>query len=350
MDKELEPRFAMIAIGTLPLAEPRRACEVMLGAFPEVASWPQLPRLSFRENMYAQFSEGLPGIRLDETLKRLWFQVDESLDGELESFYQSVLDEDIDRFRISKDYAAGLDLFIEGAFAAELADRSFIKGQMTGPVSYGLTVTDQDKKASLYNETLEQAMVKGLTLKGRWQSRELRRAAPHSKVILFYDEPYLHSVGSALISVSRDQVVGDIKECLDGCGADVTGVHCCGNTDWSLVFATGADVVHFDAYEYLEPFVAYSGEIGEHLERGGSIAWGVIPKDEAVFSVSSGELVNLLEGAFDLLESRGLEREMIASRSYVSPSCGLGSTTVDAAEKALALTAEVSREMRERYF
>jgi methionine synthase II (cobalamin-independent) len=346
---ELEPRFAMIAIGSLPHTDPELACRIMLQAFPEVAAWPQLPKLSFRENMYAQYSEGLPGIRLDESAKRLWFQVDDSLASELESFYQAVIDEDLGRFAMSAPYAAGLDMLTGGAFADELASRPFVKGHVTGPISYGLTVTDQDKKASLYNETLEQAIVKGLTLKGKWQSRELRRAAPGAQVVMFYDEPYLHSVGSALINVSREQVVGEIRECINGCGADVTGVHCCGNTDWSLVFATGVDVVHFDAYEYLEPFVAYDREIGEHFARGGAIAWGVVPKDESVLEVSADDLVSILEGGFDVLEGKGLDRRLVAMRSMVSPSCGLGSASVKVAERALELTREVSDKMRERY-
>jgi methionine synthase II (cobalamin-independent) len=344
-----EPRFAMIAIGSLPHTDAEAATRLMLRAFGEVASWPQLPRLSFRENMYAQYSEGMPGIRVDAEAKRLWFQLDETLAPDLEEFYQAVIDEDLDRFRISRDYAAGLDALLGGTFADELAERPYVKGHVTGPISYGLTVTDQNKRASLYDEGLEQAITKALTLKGRWQSRELRRAAPGASVVIFYDEPYLHSVGSALMSVSREQVVNDIRECLAGCGADITGVHCCGNTDWSMVFATGVDVVHFDAYEYMEPFVAYDSQIGEHLERGGSIAWGIIPKDENVLTVSSDELVGMLEAGFDVLEGRGLDRVLLARRSMVSPSCGLGSATVEIAEKALLLTREVSDKMRARY-
>jgi hypothetical protein len=341
-----EPRFAMIAIGSLPHADARLACEVMLKAFEEVAAWPQLPMLSFRENMYAQYSEGLPGIRVDTSARRMWFEVDEELTEELEGFYQAVIDEDLDRFRISSEYAAGLGLFLDGTFARELAQRPYVKG----PISFGLTVTDQFKRASRYNETLEQVIVKALKLKGAWQSRELRKAAPGAKVVMFYDEPYLHSVGSALINVSREQVVDEISECLAGCGADITGVHCCGNTDWSLVFATGVDVVHFDAYEYMEPFVAYADDIGAHLERGGSIAWGIIPKDETVFDVSADELVTRMEGGFDVLAGRGIDREMLAGASFVSPSCGLGPATIEVTDRALDLTRKVADEMRWRYF
>lgn len=339
----------MIAIGSMPHKEAERATRLMLEAFPDVASWPQLPGRGFRENMYAQYSEGMPGIVVDAEAGRIWFQADETLPGKLEEFYQAVVDEDLDRFRMSPGYAAGLDLLTGGAFAGELAGRRYVKGHTTGPVSFGLTVTDQNRRASIYDETLEQAIVKALALKGAWQSRELRRAAPGARVVMFYDEPYLHSVGSALISVSREQVVADIGECLRGCGADLTGIHCCGNTDWSMVFETGVDIVHFDAYEYLEPFVAYAGDIAAHLERGGALAWGVVPKDEEVFEVTAGKLVASLEGAFDALAGAGIDRELLAGRSLVSPSCGLGSATVEVAGRALELTREVSDAMRGRY-
>lgn len=339
----------MIAIGSLPWTEPDTATRLMLEAFPEVASWPQLPERDFRENMYAQYSEGMPGIRIDSDAGRVWFQVDESLPGELEDFYQAVVDEDLERFRISPEYASGLAHLTGGAFAKELTGRRYVKGHMTGPVSFGLTVTDQNRRASIYDETLEQAIIKALTLKGAWQSRELRRAAPGARVVMFYDEPYLHSVGSALISVSRGQVMADIGECLRGCGADVTGIHCCGNTDWAMVFATGVDVVHFDAFEYMEPFIAYVDDIARHLERGGSLAWGIVPKDEAVFDVSADRLVGSLEEAFDTLAAGGIDRELLARRSLVSPSCGLGPASIKVAERALELTRQVSEAMRERY-
>jgi methionine synthase II (cobalamin-independent) len=345
---DFEPRFATIAIGSLPYTDAEQAVRVMLDSFPEVAAWPQLPALGFMENMYAQYSEGMPGIRVDPEAKRLWFQADDSLAGELEAFYQAVIEEDLDRFAMSREYAAGLDAFLGPAFAEEIAGREYVKGHVTGPISFGLTVTDQDRRASMYREDLAQAIVKALTMKGAWQSRVLRKAAPGAKVVIFYDEPYLHSVGSALISVSREQVVEGIRECIEGCGADITGVHCCGNTDWSLVFATGVDVVHFDAYEYMEPFVAYGPDIAAHLARGGSLAWGIVPKDEAVFEVSAGELADRLEAGFDTLEGSGIDRGLLAQRSLISPSCGLGSASIDVAEKALSLTGEVSEAMRQR--
>lgn len=346
---DLGPQYTMTAIGSLPHIDPVQACALMLDALPDMPTWPQLPKRSFLENMYVQFSEGLPGVRVDEDNGRIWFQVDESLDADLEGFYQAVIDEDIDRFAMSEEYAAGLHYFLSGALEAELEHKPFVKGQVTGPISFGLTVTDQNRRASLYNETLEQVIVKGLTLKSRWQSYALRRAAPGAQVVMFFDEPYLVSVGSALISVGREQVVRDISECLEGSGADLTGVHCCGNTDWSILFETGVDIVNFDAFEYLDGFIAYNEEINEHVKRGGLIAWGVVPNDERAFDETGEMLAGIIESAFDTLEARGVDRAVLASQSIISPACGLGPTSVEAAERALFLLEDVSGTLRKRY-
>ena len=349
IDTAFEPCFAVTAIGSLPHTDKKAACRLMLDSLPEMPAWPQLVKLSFLENMYVQYSEGLPGVQIDTDAERIWFESGAGLETELEEFYQNVIDEDLESFAISETYAAGLALFT-GEFATGLTDWPYIKGQVTGPISFGLTVTDERKRASLYNETLEEAIVKGLTLKARWQSGVLSRSVPGPKVILFVDEPYLVSVGSALVSVSRDQVVENISHCLRGCGADITGIHCCGNTDWSLVFATGVDIVNFDAFEYLEGFLAYTDDIAAHLERGGSIAWGLIPNSEKALEISVESLADMLEAAFNTLEERGLDRELLAKRSMVTPSCGLGPTTEGAAEAALALNNQVAALLKGRYF
>ncbi len=344
---EFEPRFAATAIGSLPHTDVEEACRLMLGL--EIPAWPQLVKRSFLENMYVQYTEGLPGVKVDTETEQVWFDTRTGFSEELEPFYQAVIDEDIERFAMSGSHASGLEL-MTGSLAGELARNPVVKGQVTGPISFGLTVTDHARRASLYDETLEEVISKGLPLKARWQVEALRRAAPESKVILFVDEPYLVSVGSALIPVSREQVVGHIGAVLRGCGADITGIHCCGNTDWSAVFQTGVDLVNMDGFEYLEGFLAYDQDIAKHLERGGTIAWGVVPDSEAVSSQGAESVAATVESAFDTLEARGLDRETLAIRSLVTPACGLGPTDVNSAERALAMTVEVSKLLRGRYF
>lgn len=344
---EFEPRFAATAIGSLPHKNVEEACRLMLGL--EIPAWPQMVRRSFHENMYVQYTEGLPGVRTDAETEQVWFDTRAGFAEELEPFYQAVIEEDLSRFAMSGEYASGLAMFT-GPLAPDITGRPLVKGQFTGPISFGLTVTDHASRASLYDETLEEVIVKGLPLKARWQTEALRRAAPDAAVVMFVDEPYLVSVGSALIPVSRRQVVGHIGECLRGCGADITGVHCCGNTDWSMIFETGVDLINMDAWEFLEGFIAYDEEIARHLERGGTIAWGVVPNCEKVLQEGSEHLASMLEEAFDTLEARGVDRDTLARRSLVTPACGLGPTDVESAGRALEMTVELSELLRGRYF
>lgn len=346
----LEPRFLATAIGSLPHTDARRACELMLGMLPDMPAWPQLPRRSFLENMYVQYSEGLPGIEIDRERESIRFETGGDFESELEEFYRSVIDGDIERFAVSEEYAEGLALMLGPDYRDGLSGRPFLKGQVTGPVSFGLTVTDAAGRASLYDERLEEIIVKGLGLKAKWQSRRLKEAAGGAETVLFFDEPYLVSVGSGLMGITNDRVVEDMKECIEGCGADLTGMHCCGNTDWSLVFRTGVDVINFDAFDYMEGFTAYHEELAVHIARGGLVAWGVVPNCDEVLESEAEVLAAEVETAFDTLEERGLDREALARQSMITPACGLGPTSVETAEKALEMNLEVSRVLNERYF
>ncbi|MBM3132761.1 MAG: hypothetical protein FJZ95_07000, partial [Chloroflexi bacterium] len=60
--KSFKPRGLATAIGSMPHADPAEAGALALRYLPDIPVWPQLPNRSFLENMYAQYSEGLPGV------------------------------------------------------------------------------------------------------------------------------------------------------------------------------------------------------------------------------------------------------------------------------------------------
>jgi len=59
-DMEFRPRCLPTAVGSMPHTDPQAACDVILQHMPAIPTWPQLPRRSFRENMYVQFGERFP--------------------------------------------------------------------------------------------------------------------------------------------------------------------------------------------------------------------------------------------------------------------------------------------------
>ncbi len=74
-----------------------------------------------------------------------------------------------------------------------------------------------------------------LRLKASWQEKELRQISKNT--IIFVDEPYMSSFGSAFVPLSREKVVSLLEEVFGGISG-LKGVHCCGNTDWSVLLGT----------------------------------------------------------------------------------------------------------------
>jgi hypothetical protein len=222
----------------------------------------------------------------------------------------------------------------------------------TGPISFGLTVTDQDLRSSLYHEQLADPIVKQLAMNARWQIRQLHTLRPH--VIVFVDEPYLASFGSAFVSLSREQVVAMLDEVFDAIHAEgaLAGVHCCANTDWSMLLATQMDILNLDAYGYIENLALYPNEVRAFLDRGGSVAWGSVPNNEEIYHVTPSGLAQRLRAGFDLISQKAQARGVairsaeLADRSLITPACGLGPTTIEIAERVIDTLAETGEILR----
>jgi hypothetical protein len=334
------PELRALAAGSLPHTDPVVACRLVLDTMPEIPCWPQLPRRSFLENMYVQYSERFPGVVLEE--ERILVDRDRDLDPELETLYLASLENDLEFAAVSPDHAAGLHHFM----AMNLGQPLAVKGQVTGPVSWGLVVTDQNRRPVLYEEVLAEAIATHLQLKAAWMERELRKLWPTS--ILFVDEPYMASFGSAFVSLGREQAISLIEQVFSGVEG-LKAVHCCGNTDWSVLLSTSVDILNLDAYGYAETLALYPDEVGAFLERGGIIAWGIVPASDRVWDESVDSLVERFHDALGLLVVKGLHRDDLLARSLIMPSCGCGSLLVETAERVMALTADVSRALRTRY-
>jgi methionine synthase II (cobalamin-independent) len=205
----------------------------------------------------------------------------------------------------------------------------------------GLTVTDQDLRASLYNDLLADVLVKNAAMNARWQIRKLRKRRPN--VIISVDEPYLAAFGSAFISLERQQVITMLDEVFEAIHQEgaLASVHCCANTDWSVLLTTTVDVLNLDAYGYVENLALYPAELRAFLDRGGAIMWGIVPNKEEIFQTTPEALAGrLLEGVkliADKAQNRGLKLtfQELAEISLVTTSCGLGPGSVEIADRAL---------------
>jgi hypothetical protein len=147
-----------------------------------------LPRRSFRESIYNQYSAGLPGLVIDNAQEKIYLDTSGDLAPALEAFYARCLSDDVASFALAPDEAAGFYALLDALWATP---GEWVKGQVMGPFSFGLTVTDQNRRASLYDETLADVIVKNVAMKARWQVQQLRAARPN--VLICVDEPYMVS-------------------------------------------------------------------------------------------------------------------------------------------------------------
>jgi hypothetical protein len=202
----------------------------------DIPCWLQLPRRDFRENIYTQYAPTLPGAVVDEAREKAYIDTGAAdFDVKLESFYQAILDGDVNAFVLYNDYAQGFYVLLE---SLGKKPTKYAKGQVMGPISFGLTVADQDGRACLYNDVYVDVLVKHMAYNARWQVEQLKMVC--EQVILFVDEPYMASFGSAYVSLGKEQVIAwldEVYEALHGAGA-ITGTHCCGNTDWGVLLNT----------------------------------------------------------------------------------------------------------------
>jgi methionine synthase II (cobalamin-independent) len=335
-------------IGSLPVADPDQAAALSLQYLPQAPIWPQLPARSFREHMDGQYSESLPGIVVDEKKQRFSFDTSKDLTPALEKFFERYLEKDYGFFRISEDYAAGYYGFLRAIRKGLPHGARFLKGHITGPLTAGISFKDETGRDIIHNDVVFDAVVKGLAMKAAWQIESFRTFG--LPVIIFIDEPAMESLGSAfsaaspeLVAEKLNEIIGVIHE-LGG----IAGIHCCGNADWPLLFNTDVDIVNFDAFGYLEKVLLYPAELKKFFERGGSLAWGIVPTGAFTGSETADGLLARLEGGMQRLEAAGVDRRTLLRRCLVTPSCGMGSLTPEKAEAILKLTREVSDRLQKK--
>lgn len=331
-------------IGSLPFTQPEPALDVIFRFTPEIPFWPQLPNRDFREGMVAQFSESIPCLSIKD--KGLVFQ-SKGKEEELERFYSHLIDSDVEHFRISADFAAGLYAFNQRLGQQDLTAVQFLKCHITGPFTFSASINDESGIALLHEPVMFQAILKGLAMKALWQINTLKRF--NKKIILFIDEPYLSCFGSAFTPINREQVTQGLKELTESIKQQdvLVGVHCCGNTDWSMLAETRTiDIISFDAFGFLDKLVLYARQIQQFLKRGGILCWGIVPTQESSVQEASEDLIARIKEGILTLAGKGVDKNLLEQQLLLSPSCGLGTLRPDSSEAIFQLLAGVSQALR----
>ena len=143
----------------------------------------------------------------------------------------------------------------------------------------------------------------------------------------------LHPEGDGIVRVAH-------FDCFSGASGDMI---------LGALIDAGVDIVNFDAFNYGDTIAMYPQAVKAHLERGGMLAWGVVPTSVAIREQTVETLEAQLEKVMDGLAATGIPKALITEQAIITPSCGTGSMDPADAERVFQMTHDLSKRMKEKY-
>ena len=327
------------AMAIMPHRNVNRALDLALSL--DVPFWPQLPHLSYYEDMYVQASEHFPGIVLDLEKRTVRF----SMEKFISEFEETMAHfNEPEYFDVSETYSAVYNRFLD----LDLSDRPAIRGQLEGPISFGFHVLDQDDRPILFNDTIRPFMIEFMAKRVNVQMNRLKNL--NANAFMFIDEPGLQFLFSALSGYGDVAAKGDM-EVFFSLIERPRGVHLCGNPDWDFLLGLDLDILSLDVYSNGEVFVAYVQSIRRFLDRGGVIVWGIVPTNFETFEKEDlDSLEKRLTQLWTFLANEGIDRQFLLSRSMLSPAtcCLVNPDGEKTVAKAFKMIQELSLRLREK--
>jgi len=333
------PHSLATGVGALPHTDPVLACNDVLGIFPEFPYIPTLPDRALLESIVFNDSEQLPGrvIREDRLL------CDNTTDqtSAMEKVYMDYVEQNFSAYGLHREYASA---FLE-MMGRKIPGARVLKCQVTGPVTFGMQVVDADKRPIYYDSQLADVLSKMIALKARWCEQAMRENTGVSETLVVLNEPYLASLGSSVVPVDKETVRAgweDIASLVEG----GLGLHCCSNTDWEFVISLNPSVISMDAFATTKEFLLYGDSIVSYMEKGGVVAWGIVPADHKLFAT---ETVDSLYDKYLAIRTQLTTRmpeKLFDAQSLITPSCGIRFADRQGSLDIMGAAAEISRRIR----
>ena len=334
------PNCRTTAMGIMPHTDIERALEVALSL--DIPFWPQLPRVSYFEDMYVQALENFPGVRIDMVNQKILFNLSRFYE-ELPSYFEKA--DDPQTFRLTKEFSLVYHRFLE----RDLSHYPAIRGQMISPISLGLKIVDENQKSIIYHDEVREVLIDFIQKKVNQQYQELREKNPNAFV--WVDDPGLALIFSALSGYNEVQAKTDLDRFLEGLEG-TKGVHLCAKPDWDFLLRSKIDILSFDSFNCGVVFVNYPS-LKEFVDRGGIISWGIVPTyTELLEQETIDSLMERLETFWEDLSRKGVNQQKILHQSFLAPAtCNLLNPDKEkTVEKAFEVLKELSIKIQEKYF
>ncbi len=333
------PDCLTTAMGIMPHTDIDRALEVALSL--DIPFWPQLPKVSYFEDMYVQALGNFPGARIDPVQQKIYFDLSRFYE-ELPSYFEKA--DDPQTFRLTQEFSLVYHRFLD----RDLSRYPAIRGQMISPISLGLKIVDENQKSIIYHDEVREVLFDFIQKKVNQQYHELREKNPNAFV--WVDDPGLALIFSALSGYNEFQAKTDLDMFLEGLEGP-KGIHLCAKPDWDFLLKSRIDILSFDSFNCGVVIINYPS-LRDFIDRGGVISWGIVPTyTEMLEQETTGSLMEKLETFWEDLSRRGMDEKKLLRQSLLAPAtCNLLNPDKEkTVEKAFEVLRELSRKVREKY-
>ncbi len=270
------------AMGIMPHKDIDKALQLAMSL--DIPFWPQLPHVSYYEDMYVQASQHFPGIIIDMTNQKISFN-SAKFAAELPVYSEKMADDAT--FTLNDVYSTCYHRFL----SMDLNKYPAIRGQVIGPVSFGFKVFDENNVPIIYNDGVRTILYDFISRKINVQDAELKKK--NKNAFVWLDEPGLGWVFSGLSGyddVITKREYHDFLKSLSSPGA----LHLCANVNLPYLLSMGINLLSFDAYQIEIMPKGYAAAIAGFLKKDGIIAWGIVPTDSTSLSKVDPQILSEL--------------------------------------------------------
>ena len=112
------------------------------------------------------------------------------------------------------------------------------------------------------------------------------------------------------------------------------------------------DILSLDIYSNAEIFASCAPSIQKFLNRGGILAWGIVPTGLEMFQKENlNFLAFKLKGIWNALHKKGVDTDQLVRSSLLSPAtcCLVNQDKEKTVEKAFQMTRDLSHILKEQY-
>ncbi len=332
--------ISCLHLGILPHKNVNAVVDIISKYFSDIPFWAQLPSYSPVEGQFLQFLSQIPGIKHD-LLKRKYYIDTKSYVFQTRSpgILKDFDDVTIEKLKKYRPNSVFFDYFLR---IIEEYKPKYAKGQITGPITSGLLLSDETGMPVIENHKVMDLIVKSCCLQCISQICEMKTIYPAVTPIIFVDESELGKAyepenacrsEKAILTILK-KVTKSIKE--NGGIPAIISKSC---TDWNYAIKSGFEIITISPETQFVTLLNKELKLNNFLNSGGKLCWNMVPGNaEQLKNIDVQVLFNLYTEYITRLKNfHKIHRSLIISNSLIMAGNNSAVLNDTLSEKAITL-------------